>query len=465
MLKKNLLSIAIITFFASCKVGPDYKKPEPQLSKSWIGAESQQNSASNNVKEWWQVFNDPILENLIKDAAEQNISLKIAKARIEEARASRSYAQGDLFPSIDASSTVTRNKQFFGPLGSGVLFNRFGASLNASWELDLFGGKRRALEAATADLEAIQEDEKALKISLFAEVARNYIELRNFQNQLQIANKNLAVQLEITELSEKQFEVGAISQIELLTAKTQLEIDQASTLLLESKIQSSKYNIEALLGKKPGYYESLLAEVKPVPVSNQELILKTPVQVISSRPDIRAVERRLASSTATQGIARSYQYPKVSLSALTGFESNNANDLISNPIRSWGIGGTVTMPIFQFGKIQSNIKIADKRQEQAMLQYQQIILEALRDVETNLIAYIKEGERLRSFDKAALSSKKIMELTEKRHNVGSDSLINSMKAKKNYYIYQSQFVNSKAATSSQLVTLYKSVGGFENSEN
>lgn len=391
---------AVIAAMAGCTVGPDYHQPQVSTPNHWseplVGGET---NAPVPLAAWWQNFHDAELDSLINRAVQSNLDLRIAQARVREARAKYGIASADLWPTADASGSYARqgtshHQPVLGslPIPSDVPFenNVYQAGFDASWELDVFGGKRRSVEAAQAEVAASEFGRRATLLTLLGDVAHNYVEARGYQRRLAIANENIAAQENALAITINRFTNGLTSNLDVQQAKTLLATTRAEIPTLESSLQASIHRLGVLLGQPPGSLLAELAKTEPIPAAPPQVPVGLPSDLLLRRPDVQRAERELAAATANIGVAKSDLFPKFSLTGVAGFESVSASDWFSSGSKFWSIGPTVQWKIFDAGRIRSNIKVQNARQEQALAAYEKTVLDAFEDVENDLVAYAKE---------------------------------------------------------------------------
>jgi NodT family efflux transporter outer membrane factor (OMF) lipoprotein len=464
-MKKYIAIICITALLSGCKVGPDYKKPDVNLPATWQADTQKQTDAIQ--QDWWKHFHDPVLDQLIEKAVAGNFDFKIAAARIAEARAASSSAWADLTPMVNAKATAVRQANEIGfPGNAGSFpfdikkpFDIYQPGFDASWELDLFGGKRRGLESANAELEAAEASRDDARVSILAEVARTYVNIRAYQTQLAIANETIKSNEETLKLSKQRFNAGEVPKLDVARANAQLTQSQSQLPYYQSMLAEAEYSMDVLLGSQPGSTHTIVAEVKPVPVGDKALVLAAPASVIANRPDIRMAERKLASATAQQGVATAQLFPDISLSGFLGFFSTNTSGLFTAANKAWNIGGSITLPILNYSKIKANINAADARQEEAFETYQKSIVVALTDVEKSVTSYDKEEEHRELLGKTAQENAHAVKITRERYKAGLSSFLEVLDAERTLYTSQSQAADADAKASQDMVAVYKSLGG------
>ena len=466
------LAFCLVTA-VGCAVGPDYRPPEAQVPKDWDGqsvVSSAQSSRTNTkavtLVEWWNTFQDPTLSSLVEMAVRNNLDVRQAEARIRQARASLGVAGAPLWPEVDASALYQKSQGSSEAGGGGAIATAgglrelFQVGLDASWELDIFGGTRRNIEAAGADLKAAVEDRRDVLVTLAGEVGNNYLTLRGLQQQIAIARKNLEAQRHTANITRRRFEAGFVGGLDVANANAQAATTQAQIPTLESSARAAIYSLGVLLGRQPAALEKDLIKVSPIPPTPPEVPVGLPSDLVRRRPDIRRAEAQLHAATARIGVATADLFPKFSLTGSFGFSSNDLTKLgnLANS-KFWSFGPSVTWPIFAGGRIYWNIKVQDALQEQALAAYEKTVLTALKDVETALVAYAKEQERRRSLSAAVANNRRAVDLAMKLYIVGKTDFLNVLTAQLNLYTSENALVQSTSTVDTNLIALYKALGG------
>lgn len=467
--KTVLTSMITVALVAGCAVGPNYHAPETkapvQWSESLAGGETNSGIAA---VEWWKTFGDPELDSLIDRAVQSNLDLQIAQARVREARAQYGFAAADLWPTVDGSASYDRNLQskhqpVLGsiPISPSVPFenNVYQAGFDSSWEIDVFGGKRRAKQAAGAELSATEFGRRAVVITLLGDVARNYIDLRGDQQQLAIANENIAVQERGLAITRDRFAKGLSSDLDVQQAATVLATTRAELPTLESSIETSMHSLEVLLGQQPGTLRAELVEASAIPSQPPQVPVGLPSDLLLRRPDVRQAERQLAAATANIGVAKADLFPKFYLTGSAGFESVSASDWFTAGSKFWSAGPTMQWRIFDAGRIRANIRVQNARQEEALAGYEKTVLTAFEEVENGLTLYAKEQVRRRSLQDAVVSSQKSLDTANKLYASGLTDFLHVLDSERSLYQAQDALVQSDRDISANLVSLYKSLGG------
>lgn len=457
-----------------CSVGPDYKAPEsdhtPDAWSSLQGdAQNNANEAAKskvvastaNLARWWTTFHDSTLDSLIERAIESNLDLKIATARVREARALRGVADAGLYPTVDAAGNYARSRTSSttgNPVNLGER-NMFNAGLDASWEIDVFGGVRREVEAADADLQAAEEGRNDALVTLLAEVCRNYTEVRGYQRRLDVANSSVRVQQDSVQVAKARLSAGIAGELEVAQANALLESRRAIIPSITTSYRQSLYRLSVLLGQAPGALESELAKASPIPPPPAEVPVGLPSDLLKRRPDVRQAERMLAASNARIGVAESDLYPKFSLTGSFGFSSQKAGDLFDWDSRSWSIGPNVRWRIFDGDRIRRQIAAAGARSEAALYSYDRTVLSAFEEVENRLVAFSQEQSRRESLEKATAANQRAVDLSNDLYKAGIRDFLNVLDSQRALYDSQDALVQSEMAVTTNLVALYKALGG------
>jgi NodT family efflux transporter outer membrane factor (OMF) lipoprotein len=465
----QLFLLVLLGLLEGCTVGPNYHRPDvkvtPQWSSPMAGGET---GVSTSVAVWWKNFNDPELDSLIDRAVQSNLDLKIATSRVREARAQYQITSSDLWPTLDTSASYQRQLQsehqpVLGsfPLPPGIPFenNVYQAGFDASWEIDVFGGTRRATEAAKAQIAAAEFGRRDTLVTLLSEVARNYVDARGYQRQLAIAQENIKAQEDNLSITQDRYNHGVTSDLDVQQSATLLATTQSEVPSLETALQASIYRLGVLLGQPPGTLQMELSKVAPIPAQPPQVPVGLPSDLLLRRPDLQQAERQLAAATALIGMAKADLFPKFSLTGNFGYESVSASDWFAGSSKFWSLGPTVQWNIFDAGRIRANIRVQNARQEQALANYENTVLSSFEDVENALVGYAKEQVRRRLLEDAVKSSQESLNLSSQLYTRGLANFINVLDAERSLYQAQDQLVQSERSVILDLIELYKALGG------
>lgn len=459
------VALAFLLVSIGCTVGPNYKRPDLPTPTAWNEAhQSGIETASADLTRWWTEFDDPLLNSLVDRAVRSNLDLRVAQARIREARANRAVVEAGAWPAVGTSGSYTRvrsseNALALTPPGGTLDQNIYEAGFDASWEIDVFGGVRRSVEAADASVEASVEDLRDTLVTLLGDVARNYVDVRGFQRLLSVARTNLKAQQDTLELTQVRFQAGLASDLDVAQAEAQVNSTAALIPVLESSLKRAVYGLDLLLGLQPGMLADELLSDGAIPRLPSKVAVGLPSELLRRRPDIRRAERQLAAATAQIGAAMADLFPKFSLTGAVGLRSISASDWFTRGSRFWSVGPTISWPIFDAGKIRANIEIRNAQQEQALNQYEKTVLAAFGDVESSLVNYSQEQARYGSLVNAVAANRRALEMANELYIRGLNSFLNVLDAQRSLYLTESELAQSEATMASNLVALYKALGG------
>lgn len=459
----NVFKYFPLLVLAGCAVGPNYHSPEVALPSSYLEPHEKTPDDLSDLKEWWTSFNDPLLNVLIHEAISQNLDLKIAVEKIHQVRSEYQIEAAELYPKVDLTAEQKRSRisqnlfdsSFLGP----PLQSYYKVGFDASWEIDIFGKRRRAKERAYYEYEAEVESARDVYITLLAEIAATYIEIRGYQQKIALAKREIYIQKERLGLAETRFAAGLESEINARTFEINLEETEAVLPSLETGYRKTLHRLAVLLGKPPEALQGDFEEKRAIPISDTPIPVGLPSDLLRRRPDIRRAERTLAAATANIGEAIADLFPRVSLLGSFGFESDHRANWIKAQSRAWSFGPNIDWPIIYFGRIRANIRAQNAKQQQALLNYEQTILTSLEDVENNLVAYYKEEERTHRYTMQVDAARRKYELTRDKYLSGLVDFSSLLEADSALVSSENNLAGSKQSLSTHLVALYKSLGG------
>lgn len=468
-----LLSLTI--FLTGCAVGPNDWAPEIKTTHRF---ESTQAPSVEQISgeigpapdtAWWQALGDNLLVELIDAAVNHNDDLKIAQAGVREARALRRLSASGFYPGLDFRSAYQRRRpsengqvdlKTLSDSGLAKLETHFfEAGFDAAWEIDVFGGIRRSVQAAEARIEATIELRRDVLLSVIAEVARNYTELRGAQRRLAVAQRNIRIQSETRTLVRNKFKTGLAPEIDVTRAKAQLETTRARVPPLRAEIRGAAHRLAVLTGRQPHALLETLLATKPIPNPPDLVPVGLPSELLRRRPDVRFAERQLAAATAEIGVATANLYPRFFLTGAAGLESISFADLFSASSRAWSLGPTIRWPVFQGGRIRAGIEAAKAQRERAYARFQQAVLIALEDVETSLIDYAEEQLQRQELAAATKASSRSVELAKILYDKGLDDFLTVLDAERTLTELEDRLVQSETGAVVRLIALYKALGG------
>jgi len=410
------------------------------------------------LAEWWRQFRDPVLDGLVADALAANLDLAAAQAQLREARARRALAGAQLGPIVNASASGSRRRAS-AESGNGATAELYSAGFDASWELDVFGGLRRGVEATEADVGASADQLRDTRVSLVAEVALNYVDLRAAERQLVVAEESVTSREETYKLARWRLQAGLVSELDVAQARTDLESTRAALPALRTSATEARHRLAVLLGRTPGELEARLVATAAVPLAADSVAVGIPADTLRQRPDVRAAERQLAAQTARLGEAEAARYPSFSLSGALGLEALGLAALGSSDAVTRSLLGNITAPIFDAGRIDANVAIQDARLEQARLAYQSAVLGAFEDVENALVAVANSAERRLQLESAAVSARDTLQIARHRYASGLADFLAVLESQRTLLSLEEQLAGTTGNLARAQIQLYKALGG------
>lgn len=464
-----LILASFAAFLGGCAVGPNYRPPQVSLPSAYHEplVVAATNQPSEELDRWWHVFRDPQLDALVEEATRSNHDVRLAQARVREARAEAGVTRSALFPSLNANGDYSRQRlsrntpsgALTRAAGQSLEQNFFDAGFDMNWELDVFGGTRRAVEASKADLAAAEESGRGTLITVISEVGLSYLDLRGLQKQLAVARDNLRLQEQTLSLTRDQFKAGLASELDTSRAEAQAANTRSLLPLLEQDIERSIHRLSILIGKPPAELESQLMVPGAIPPAVPGIPVGLPSDLLRNRPDLRQAERQLAAATARTGVATADLFPRFFLTGAAGLQSLNASDFFDAGSRFWSLGPSVRWPVFSAGRIRQNIKVQNARQEQALIRYEQTVLISLEEVENALVACGKEQEHHQALRQSEAANLRAVELADERYRSGLVDFLNVLETQRSLLAVQDDLARSERTLDQNLVRLYKALGG------
>jgi NodT family efflux transporter outer membrane factor (OMF) lipoprotein len=454
----------ILLLLAGCAVGPNYQNKPPATPAQW--SEPLEGGVTGKplvAREWWKGFHDPALETLISQAVASNYDLRISAALVRQARESLGMARAGYGPTVDAAGSYSRDRAsrngFVSNPAVNPNYNLYQSGFDASWEIDVFGGVRRAVEAAGAGVEAAEFGREDALVSLLAEVAVNYASVRGAQLRLTIAKNNIQSQKDSVAITQAKLDAGMASSLDVAQASALEAATEAAIPPLETTLKTAIHHLSVLLGQPPGALLEQLSRESAIPPAPPEIPAGVPADILRRRPDIRQAERQLAAATANIGVATADLFPKFSLTGAPGLESVNPGTLFNGASSIWTLGPTVQWRVFDSGKIRSNIRLQRALQEQVLAAYEKAVLTAMQDVEDALVAYAKEKGHFIALQKSVDENKRAYDLAGELYSKGLTDFLNVVNAQSALYQAQDQLAQSRLTVTTDVIALYKALGG------
>jgi multidrug efflux system outer membrane protein len=460
---KNMFAITLVTLFlAACAVGPNYHAPltAPALVQN---AQSTAFVARTPEALWWQEFEDPELDTLVRRALAANLDLRSAYDRVRAARAVFVERNLDYAPHVQLDGTYSHFDQQQPGFGPGRI-NAQSDSLgfDAAWEIDLFGHVRRSVEAARADLDAERANYQDAQVIVAAEVARNYFELRGAQKRLAVARENLATENQTLELTQLLDETGRGSELDVQRSRARRSATEATIPPLTAAEKQAAYRLAVLLSERPGQLDE---ELRPAAVATyaKALPIGDPTELLRRRPDVRAAERQLAAATARVGVATADLFPRVNVTGFVGFLSGDVGRLFGtgagDNARAWSVTPTISWAAFDFGSVHARLRASEAQSDAAAANYQKVVLTALEDTENSFVAYSSRQAQLKSLSEQAQASRRAADIAEIQYREGVADFLVLLDAQRTQLDAEDSVAQAETAVNVSVVAIYKALGG------
>jgi NodT family efflux transporter outer membrane factor (OMF) lipoprotein len=465
----KLVSVVGVALLVACTtVGPDYEQPETEMPDAWHTAATEGlQEGEATLQTWWRVFDDELLDDLVMRSAGGNLPLREAMWRVEEARALRGVVAGVKKPQVGFSGDAARAQPSdnglagdFAPPDGFEAGNLFSLGLGAVWEIDVFGRIRRQVEAADATAEASIEAYRDVLVSLYAETALAYINVRTSQERLRISHENVEGQEDTLQLTRDRFAAGLVSALDVAQAESNLANTYSLIPVIERDLNQALNRLAVLLGEPPGaLHQELLAAESSIPHEPDEVTTGLPVELLRQRPDVRQAERLLAAQTAQIGVATADLYPTFGLSGFFGVEAISAGDLPDGDSLTWGLGLPIRWNIFAGGSIRSQIRVEESRTNQLLASYEQTVLVALEEAENAMVAYTKEVERRERLTQSVDATQRSLNLVLTQYTAGLTDFQNVLDTQRTLLLREDDLAVAEGLVIGNLVRLYRALGG------
>lgn len=463
------LLVIVISSPAGCaKVGPDYIRPTVSVSQGWIDAgDSRVKSGSSDYRAWWRSFDDPVLDGLIEEAYQGNLSLQVAGVRVIEARAELGIAVGGLFPQTQqafASLQYTRLSAAGASLVNTSEYYQSQFGLNASWELDFWGKYRRAIESADAEWRFTLADYDSALVSLTADVANAYIAIRTLERRLRIALQNVETRKDSLKIAEARLKYGTITQLDVEQARTLLNESLATIPSIEARLRQAKHALSILLGRPPGVLSESLGEASEIPVSTAEVVVGIPFDLLRRRPDVRSAEYQAEAQSARIGIAKAALYPAFSLSGSFSFLATTIGQSKLGDMFKWSsryipAGASFQWNLFNYGQITNNVRVQDARFQELVIVYQNVVLNAQKEVEDNIVAFLRAQDQAQFLAESTAAARKALDIALLQYRQGITDYTAVLTSQQSLLTEQDNLATALGNISGSLVGVYKALGG------
>jgi multidrug efflux system outer membrane protein len=461
-MNKSILAALAVLLLSACAVGPDYHAQQTAPA-ALLNAPAAQFPAQNPEAAWWQQFDDPVLDRLVTRALAANLDLRIAVDHVREARAVFVENEYDYAPHLPLQASYSHADEQQPGFGNSRIDARgYSLGFDASWEVDLFGHVRRSVEAARADLGAQQASLRDAQVTVAAEVARNYFELRGTQRRLDVARHNLESQQKTQDLTQLRYDAGRVTELDVQQSRARLKATEASIPPLEAAEKQAAYRLAVLLGQRPGTLDTELQPAE-VPTYAKALPIGDTAQLLQRRPDVRAAERQLAAATARVGVATADLFPRVNVTGFVGFLSGDLGHLFNanagDDSRAWSVTPSVSWAALDFGSVKARLRASKAQSDEAAVNYEKAVLGALEDTENSFVAYAKQQAQLKSLDEQAQASRRAAELAEVQYREGVADFLTLLDAQRTQLEAEDGVAQAQTAVNIDVVAIYKALGG------
>ena len=465
------IGAAVLSVILSgCMVGPDFRRPAVAVSSTWTeSGDKRVKSETGDYRNWWQTFNDPVLDRLIDKAYQENLPLRIAGVRILEARALLGIAIGGLYPQTQqVSGSLQYNRLsehgLVAASGQELQYWQSEVGVNASWEIDFWGKFRRAIESADAGWLATVADYDGVLVSLTADVANSYITIRTLEKRIEIARQNVETQNENLKIAEARFKYGTVTELDVEQARTVLNSTLASIPSLEAQLRQTEHALSVLLGLAPGDLSDYLKGASEIPVAPSQVVVGIPADLLRRRPDVRSAEYQAAAQSAQIGVAKADLYPSFSLAGSfnflsTSIRTSHLSDMFKWSSRAIAAGPSFQWNIFNYGRITNNVRVQDARLQELLIAYQNAVLKAQQEVEDNLVAFLRSQERARFLARSTEASKKALDIAVLQYRQGIKDFTTVLIAQQSLLNEQDSLAVTLGDISMNLTGVYRSLGG------
>jgi len=450
-------------------LGPDFVRPEVAEDGGWLEKNKEISSASMEQAEWWKLFNDPVLNTLIEKAYQQNLPLQIAGLRIFEARAQLGIAVGLQYPqsqTAGASATavgLSENRPNFSSQADDT-YRNYQAGFDAAWELDFWGRFRRGIESADANLAASVADYDNALVSLTAEVARVYVNIRILEERLKIAYDNIELQKKSLHIASVRYRNGATTDLDVQQARTNLADTRAQVPVLIKQLRQANYALSTLMGMPPAELTGMLGGAGTIPVVPDQVDAGIPAELLRRRPDIRQAELQAASQSALIGVAETDLYPSFSLLGSIGFQTSDtgnssAGDLFDPDSLGYSVGPAFSWNILNYGRLRNNVRVKDARYQQAIVNYQNTVLKAYQEVEDAMVGLVQSREESDIRAEGAQAANRSTEISNIQYREGAVDFQRVIDSERALVLQQDQWTRARGDISLNLIAMYKALGG------
>lgn len=457
--RSALLAVLLATsMLGGCVVGPDYTKPDLAILRNWTGPAGKETLKPTQLAGWWKGLGDPLLNDLVEEAVKGNLDVATAKANLRLARATTRSAEGVLLPSLSQSDSATRSRNADGD-GDVSHSTQYKAGFDASWEIDLFGGNRRSLEAARASEQAEEETLRQTLVTLVGDVASYYVEAREYQALVNLAERSAKSQLQVLALTKRQFEAGEATGMDVAKAAATAASTEADIPSYRISYAQAVHRLGILLGQTPDAVEARLKKPAPIPVPKRTMPASIPAEILLNRPDVKAAERDLAAYTAKVGVAEAARYPSISLTGDVTTSASSVSDLARKSTIGWSLGPSVSIPLFQGGQLKAAVDEAKATRDTYFVAYQSAVLTAMEDTENAIIGLTQSRLREEKLRQSVAGYRQAADLSRSLYQSGASGFLDVLDAETSLYSAEESYIQSTVNTATYFISLNKALGG------
>lgn len=460
-LVKLTTTSSLALMLAGCVVGPDYQKPNLLIPATWSKTGDRTTARPAELASWWSNLKDPQLDALITRAIAGNPSVEVARARVREARANVGQETGTLFPTLGNTSSVNRMKTAgtASTTGNGDVSTLYRSGFDASWEIDLFGGKQRGVEAARYGLDAAEEELRNTMLVLIGDVASNYVQVRGAQARIALGTMTARSQRQSAVLTRAKQEGGTATSADVARAEALAASTEADLPTYEISRATAVNRLGVLLGLPPASLSVELSRSRPIPRPRLPASVGIPAETLLARPDVRMAERQLAQSTARIGVAEAARYPSISLTGNIASQALHISDLAKGSTIGWSVGPSLNVPLFRGGQLKAAVEVAKAARDQSFSAYERSVLTAMEDVENAIVSLSQQRRRSAKLAVAVDAYRRADQAARTQYETGSLNYLDLLDGQRQLYTAEGALIESQIAVTTTYITLHKALGG------
>ncbi len=456
-----IIAAALVGTLTSCVVGPDYRAPGLPMPSHWGDKGATEPRKVPQLSQWWKQLKDPTLNALIEEAIADNLDVATAKAKIRLARATYREQKGALLPTVEGTGSATRTRTSAAESGTAdaTFSTLYAGGFDASWEMDLFGGNKRAAEAAKYGVDAADEQLRDTMLTLIGDVASYYVQAREYQALRDLARRTAISQRKSAALTHAEYQAGSATAVDTAKADAQASSTESDIPAYEISYAEAVHRLSVLLGKPPATLEERLKAGGPIPSPKTNVAIGIPADILTSRPDVRLAERQLAQYTAKIGQAEANRYPSISLTGDITSSAASIGDLAKTSSIGWSLGPSLTVSLFQGGQLKAAVDVAKAERDQYFIAYQSAVLSAMEDVENAVVSLTQERLKYVKLASSSSSYRRASDLSRTLNKAGATGFLDVLDAERSLYSAEESVIESRASIATDYIALNKALGG------